>query len=284
MLASVKRYRERDMIQKLSDILVLSDMDGTLLTADKKIARSDIETIRLFCMLGGHFAVATGRVPQAVARYAKLVDVAAPCITCGGAVIYDFKHDITLKSIVLPHAASRRALLQVMHVFPRVGVLVMAADRRTYQVKLSAEGHKLFKDEGLVYYVHPSTELPEDWNKVIFAGPPDLLCEVENFVTQQESPGIYYVASEPTYLEMMPQGATKGTAVKTLSGMMGIPLENIIVLGDYYNDVDMMKTAGYAVAMNNAPREIKMLANEVTGANNEGGVGQYLYKLIRKYG
>ena len=68
-----------------------------------------------------------------------------------------------------------------------------------------------------------------------------------------------------------------------LCALMNRSQKKTIVIGDYYNDLELMKAAGYAVAVANAPAEVKATADEVTTCTcSEGAVGEYLYKLIRK--
>ncbi len=55
------------------------------------------------------------------------------------------------------------------------------------------------------------------------------------------------------------------------------------MIGDYYNDLEIMREAGYAVAVANAPSEVKAAANQVTNcACADGAVGEFLYRLIGK--
>lgn len=271
------------MASKLSDLLVLCDMDGTLLSSDMRLLRSNLETIRLFAMLGGNFTVATGRTVPSVARYAQMLDCMAPAITTGGTVLYDYKQNRIIRNTLLPLMAARRVIRDVLRAFPGIGVVVTGGDNKNYQVNPSPYAQKLFRDERFPYYSCPPEDLPDEWNKVLFAGSPELIEQAEYFMSKQVYPGVYYVAGSKNYLEIMPEGVNKGTAAKYLASSMGIDLENTIVIGDYFNDLDMMKIAGYSAAMQNAPREVKLLANEVIGSNDEGGVGQFLYKLMRKY-
>lgn len=90
--------------------------------------------------------------------------------------------------------------------------------------------------------------------------------------------------TDEIYFEMMPQCVSKGSALRELCAFTGIPLENTIAIGDYYNDLEMLETAGYAVAMENAPMKLQAVADEITSRCEDGGVAQVLYKLIRKYG
>ena len=56
-----------------------------------------------------------------------------------------------------------------------------------------------------------------------------------------------------------------------------------VAIGDYYNDIELMRAAGHSVAMGNAPKEVQVEADEVTGNCMDGGVAQVLYRLIDQY-
>lgn len=271
------------MIQSLSDILVFSDMDGTLLDDNKLLTSANMETIRLFTMLGGKFSIATGRVVESVARYRQLLPYLSPSVTVGGCVVYDFAKQEACLNELLPPSTARTALWEITRQFPKLGVVVMAADQNNYQLNANAQLDQLFLDEKITYFVHPLEHLPQQWNKILFAGPPDVLEKLEYFVSKRNYPGVYFLATDKHYFEMLPLGVTKGSALLKVCDLMGIAPENSFAIGDYYNDIDLMRAAGYSVAMDNAPKEIKMLADSVTTSCNESGVGQFLYKLIRKY-
>ena len=81
----------------------------------------------------------------------------------------------------------------------------------------------------------------------------------------------------------MPASVGKASALRDLCTLLNVPLENTIVIGDYYNDLEMMQAAGYSVAVANAPPEVKAAADEVTNCScADGAVGEYLYKLIEE--
>lgn len=272
------------MKPKLNEILVVSDMDGTLLTTDKELLACNLETIRLFTSLGGHFTVATGRMMESVAKYDEILPYLTPAITSGGCVIYDFAKKSVCTSESLPAPVVKRAIQDIADAFPTVGIIVMGADMRNYLLTPSDEMARLFSDESMTYLIRPSQELPAEWNKVLLAGPHELLLEVEEYTKTKDYPGVYFVHTSKTYFEIMPEGVSKGSALHHLCELVGVSVANVHAIGDYYNDVEIMQESGYSVAMGNAPSDIKMLAKEVTGHCNEGGVGQYLYKLIKEYG
>lgn len=272
------------MITSLRDIMVVADIDGTLLTDDHELLRSNLETIRLFTLLGGRFTLATGRLPQSIANYAELRELIGPAITCGGSILYDFAADRPIKTWTLPRLTAHLALSDVLKAFPAVGATVAANDMRLYLAAHNAYTQQYVDGENIIYFERPNEEIPPEWNKLLFAGTPELLSEVIAFTAQRTYPGAQFISTNKIYYELMPQGISKGSALRELCALVDIPIENTIVIGDYYNDLEMMREAGHSVAMGNAPSEVAMAADEMTGTNQEGGVGLYLYKLIRQYG
>ena len=69
------------MIRSLKDILVVSDMDNTLLTPEDGVPFVNQVTMRLFCALGGHFTVATGRTMESAGRHLDSMTLSAPAIS-----------------------------------------------------------------------------------------------------------------------------------------------------------------------------------------------------------
>lgn len=272
------------MGRPLERYLVVSDMDGTLLNDEKELLSCNLESIRLFTQLGGHFAIATGRTVESVRRYSQLLPMLGPVITCNGAIIYDFSQERILLGNTLPRMASRRALFDIVKAVPGLNVVVTGLDLRNYQAVGGPFSQRLYDEEQLTNFVRPASDLPSDWAKVLFCGTPELIEKAGLFLETRQYPGISFVTSAKIYMEMTPEGVSKGSALRYLCGKLDIPLENCTVIGDYHNDLEMMQEAGWAVAMKNAPAEVRMAANEVCGCNNDGGVGQMIYELIRRHG
>lgn len=82
--------------------------------------------------------------------------------------------------------------------------------------------------------------------------------------------------------EMVSKGVNKGSAIKVICEKFGIDLADTFAIGDSINDLDMLKTAGTAIAMANAPDEVKAVADYVTGLAEEDGIANALkhFKLI----
>ena len=272
------------MIRSLKDILVVSDMDNTLLTPEDGVPFVNQVTMRLFCALGGHFTVATGRTMESAGRHLDSMTLPAPAILYGGGVIYDFEHDIRIRNTLLSKPSARRAVCDVLARFPAVGVEIMTEDGGICVVRANEYTYRHTVHEGLTYRMAPLEELDGGWNKVLFACSHEMLMQIQDFLDARKYPGVYFIATNRNYFEIMPEGAAKGAALGELCTYMGIPIENTVAIGDYFNDIELMRAAGHSVAMGNAPKEVQLAADTVTGRCLDGGVAEVLYGLIRKYG
>ena len=78
----------------------------------------------------------------------------------------------------------------------------------------------------------------------------------------------------------MPAGINKGVALRELTRVMGITMEEVMAVGDSDNDSDMLKIAGMPVVMGNGDDAVKQLAKFVTDTNDNDGVAKAIYKFI----
>ena len=124
--------------------------------------------MRLFCALGGHFTVATGRTMESAGRHLDSMTLSAPAILYGGGVIYDFEHDIRIRNTLLSKPSARRAVCDVLARFPGVGVEIMTEDGGICVVRANEYTYRHTVHEGLTYRMAPLEELDGGWNKVLF--------------------------------------------------------------------------------------------------------------------
>ena len=86
--------------------------------------------------------------------------------------------------------------------------------------------------------------------------------------------------SKNEYLEIVNRAATKAQAIQFMEKRLGVSADEVIAFGDNYNDLDMLRYAGYSVAMGNAPDDIKAQVRHVTASNAEDGLAQALEELF----
>jgi len=88
-----------------------------------------------------------------------------------------------------------------------------------------------------------------------------------------------FVRSEKHLYEILPKGTHKGVVIEKLSEILGIKMSNTIGIGDYFNDIGMVRTAGLGVAVSNATPELKEIADVITVSNNEHAIAKVIYQI-----
>ena len=272
------------MKPSLRDYLVFCDMDNTLLTAKEGIPSCYRTVIRLFTELGGRFTVATGRPPASIRAALGDLKLSLPAISCNGSLLYDFSTNTVLRRATLDRKQAAQAIADVVRQFPQVGVEVMAHAGEMFVVKANEYTHAHQVDERIPSVACPLEGVPDGWVKVVFASDPETIRKLSQFAkTHYYGRENYFLHTNSIYFEIMPGGVGKASGLRDLCTLLGEPLQKTIVIGDYYNDLEMMRMAGHSVAVANAPAEVKTAADEVTTCTcSEGAVGEYLYRLVDK--
>ena len=258
--------------------LLVSDMDGTLLTAQFEIPEANLAAIARFTAGGGLFTVATGRSVEAVRPYVVRAGVNLPAIAFNGAALYDFGREETVWQAVLPDSC-HEVLGRVMERFPTVGA-ELHAERRLFCVRKSPEGIRHILNESLRYEETVPENVP--FNKILFAADHETLLEVERFVENIPHEGMYFIFTSPVYFEMVPAGANKGTALSRLAAMYHIDHDHTYAIGDYYNDVDLIQAAGVGALVKTAPAELQSLADYTAADCKSGAVADFIRWIERQ--
>jgi Cof subfamily protein (haloacid dehalogenase superfamily) len=260
-------------------ILLVSDMDGTLLTEDFKVPERNIEAINRFMANGGKFTLATGRVAASAAKYLSHVKTNAPSILSNGSMIYDFETQKTIWDSILPRSAEEM-FAKLIKRFPNVGAEVYRGDE-IYIVNDTKWTKRHIVNEGFKFEITDVKNVPHGWQKVLFAGDYEQLCEIDEFIGTINHEGCYFVFSNSMYYEALPDGVSKGTALLRLADMLDIAHENTVGIGDYFNDLTLVSMAGLGATVFGAPKELVDVAQFVTGPCKDGAVAD-LIEYIEK--
>jgi Cof subfamily protein (haloacid dehalogenase superfamily) len=266
------------------------DMDGTLLDTKKHILPSTLEAIRVATNAGKVVAIATGRSPSLMLPYREQLPDVSYVICTSGAQILDLRQDCLLvehnfDSAVIPQLLEAHRGKDVMlEVFSGTEAYYPAGSFERLDRYGLGEFHDTFvrachevEDiEGWIlrhapniakYIVHP----------VVGEGAQDVLKRVLNRRIPVEA-----VFSLADSLEFSPKGVSKSSALKDLCGLLGIPVEKCIAVGDSGNDIEMLRVAGLGVAMRNAQDEVKNVADAVVADNNHDGCAEAVYNYLLK--
>ena len=267
------------MAENIKEMLVVSDIDGTLLRAGYGIPRQNIDAVERFVGRGGRFTVATGRTIQSVRNYLPWLPLTAPAVLCNGGVIYDFEREKIVFERTLDSGA-RELVRELMSEFSSAGVEVIK-DCEIIAVRTNEQVVAHTSLEHIPFTVADLDSLPDGWNKVLFADEPAAINHLSAFIEKRIADDERYraytfVRTADVYFEMVPIDVNKGAGLRKLAELLHTPMSDTVAVGDYYNDIAMLDAAGYDVAVGDAPPEVRAFADVTVKSCLNGGVGDML--------
>jgi Cof subfamily protein (haloacid dehalogenase superfamily) len=262
-------------MKQFEGVLICTDLDGTLLKNDKTISRENLEAIRYFKENGGFFTFVTGRMPCAVTSIADAVLPNAPfgCINGGGLFDYETKEYIWF------HEMSRDAfeMVDAAESIEGLGVWVDASDVSYFHRDNSAT--ELFKRASGTPNAHAHyRDIKTPIGKIVFAHPDEARMNelIALLAAHPLAAEFDFIRSEKLFYEILPKGMHKGVALSVLSKHLGIDTAKTVAIGDYNNDIGMLRSAGVGVAVANAVPEVKAAANYITVSNEEHAIARVI--------
>ena len=162
------------MFKDIKQLLLITDLDGTLLPSDKRIPPEDLEIIHRFQAAGGRFTIATGRTYEAAAAYLEQVQPNAPVILYNGAMLFDPVKQQPL--VTLPLEPSVRQIVQeFLDWNPEMGAEILTAEG-IYVIRVNEVERQHIATCGVTPVFTDLAHAPrESWLKVLFAlEPPEV--------------------------------------------------------------------------------------------------------------
>lgn len=262
--------------------LLITDMDGTFLPASKIPSDENLAAIEKFMSAGGKFSIATGRSLQASMQYFDKVRVNCPIIMCNGGMVYDLHEKRQIYDVFLPENA-RDMVRRVLEANPDAGCECLPLDGVyvPQMTEMEREHCGICKVEPVICSID---EIPKNWYKALFAMSADRLHEVIEFAQgiADEYPQIDLVVSSPVYYEMLPKNISKGSALKELIKSCGMEDYTVVAVGDYDNDIEMLKAADVGVCPSNAAEEVKAIADVVLDVScEESAIAAIVEEIMR---
>lgn len=283
--------------------LLATDLDGTLLNEQREIDRENIDAIHEYRQKGGRVVICSGRSPLSTRWIANTIGLKGePIIAYNGAIILDENGEISEQAVF-----EHDHLLSFWELCEGEGFYAHFYEGDTLLVPKETKWNKnwiennipsLEKTNGSAtdlvnFRGQCQVKMVDDFYRYIKAKQPDItkiavfdeegrLADFSKVIGQQV--GGMEVSSSLNFLnlEISPSGVSKASSLLKLSEKYDIPISQIAAIGDNYNDALMLTAAGLGIAMGNAPDEVKLLADQVTGSNQEAGVAQAIRRYLLK--
>ncbi len=213
-------------------------------------------------------AVATGRRATTTLPYAEAIGVDAPCVLFNGAKVTESDLKTTLFHTTLPRVATLRVIERCLGLGVHVGAYVderLVIDRTVPEPRSAAAGAALSAREPVDLLALEAAPV-----KLLFVDEPERLLELRKILTEERlvPPGAHLVRSNPRFLELLPDGVNKGTALWRCAAHLGMKTEDIVCFGDDENDIGMLTAAGLGVGVGHSPDSVKAVVDRVIADNN----------------
>ena len=263
------------------NIIIYTDMDGTVLTdwsLGPVVPQRSLESIKRFMEKGGTFSIASGRQHLDILPFFKGILPNAPLVQGNGTSLYDCAKEQVIYTLPLSRAYKEEAIKMCQEnnwIWPITGTAhtvmqVMMGDHRDSKNR-SITGDSITVQEFLegeytkiVYVVEDPSQIP----------PLEALTGKFKTASQMQN-----TLSSPVFLECYDKRAGKGVGVRLAMEMAGMQNKTLVCIGDFYNDVPMLKSADIAACPDNAPDDIKAMCQIITCGNNVGALADLIETL-----
>ena len=268
----------------LYDALVL-DIDGTLVGSDKQVSEKTREALIRLQERGKTVAIASGRSISGIRKTAARIQLDK----FGGYIIaYNGTTVINCKTgeCIYNQTVDRELIKPVYEAAKEVGVGILVYRDQSKELLAGNGVDKYIEMDARAcdIAIREVSDFPKaiDFpiNKFLLTGEPEHMKEVERVMRDKFGDKLNVFRSDPYYVELLPRFIDKSVAVEKLVRFLDISRDKLICVGDSYNDLTMLRYAGFGVAMGNAQQEVKEAADYVTSSNDEDGIVQVIEKFM----
>jgi Cof subfamily protein (haloacid dehalogenase superfamily) len=250
--------------------LVVSDVDGTLLTKDKVLTDKAARAARQLQDSGVGFTIVSSRPTIGMRFLIEPLELILPIGSFNGSSISDPQLN-PIEQHVIPTLAAQRSL-EVLSQF-KVDIWMFTSDKwlaRNPDGEYNSLEKRTIKTDPVIVedfapYLSAACKI------VGSSSDPALLQRCEIAMQQTLGTQAMAVRSQSYYLDITPPGCDKGTFVKAIAKRLGVPTDAVATIGDMHNDIAMFRKCGMSIAMGNATDDIKRQATNVTASNQDEG-------------
>lgn len=251
--------------------IVFFDIDGTLLTDDKKLPSSTKEAIFKLKEYGHEVAIATGRAPFMFEDLRKELDIHT-FVSCNGQ--YVVLNNEKIYSNPLKNSSVQRFIIEAQ----RRNHPIVFIDQEDMKMNVPEHSHVTESIETLKVNRFPTFDPYYYKERELYQML--LFCQDgEEEQYEREFEDFDFIRWHPVSVDVIPKGGSKAKGIQKIAEKLGIPQERLYAFGDGLNDIEMLSTIKNSVAMGNAVETVKVAAKYVTKPVDEDGISHGLQKV-----
>ncbi|HEX9545938.1 MAG TPA: Cof-type HAD-IIB family hydrolase [Acidimicrobiales bacterium] len=260
--------------------LLAIDLDGTLLNDHLEMDPRDVAAVKAAATAGVTVVLATGRMFKSSLRYAESLGLTGPIINYQGAVVREIASGEVWYRCELTVPMQQRVLAFAE---PRDWHVNAYVDEVVYTARARPEAD-LYARIAMVPYevVGPLSKwVRQDSTKMVLVDqdPADVPARMVE-LTAWMGDVARVTRSLDWFVEVVNPQVSKARALAMVADRLGVARAEVCAIGDNLNDEDMVRWAGFGVAMGNAPDALKRVAKHVTGRISEAGVAQVVDRFV----
>lgn len=261
--------------------LIAIDIDGTMLNSENKLTSRTKDTIRKAVKQNINIVVATGRMYTSALPLIKETGIRLPSVFFNGALIRNPKTHETLHerglgkeltTEILNFYRSNNWYIQT-YFDDKLFVVDNNDSRCKYYENIAKISAVSLGDDFWNFHVDSSKLLGIEHNTICFQN-------ILNKTRKAFGNRIYSAPSKRAFIEIAHPDVSKANALALVARHLGICREEVLAIGDSYNDIEMLAWAGHGVAMDNADNSVKAVADEIAADNNQDGAAQIIERYL----
>jgi Cof subfamily protein (haloacid dehalogenase superfamily) len=252
---------------------IVLDLDGTFLNSNKEVSNRNMNAVLNHISKGSKVIIATARPPRSVKRFVP-EELLRYCsfVYYNGALVIDRDNHIVEHTVIQQNEVS-----EIVDLFSRTyGDCKISIELNDiWYSNQEINDASIFNLNVLPKILHIKELKKLQATKMLISNSGNSI-EIKELLRNRFN---IVITDEGRLIQVMNKNVSKFTGISRLCDRYGIPLTEVIVFGDDYNDIEMFETINYSVAMGNGVEALKRLASELTDTNDNDGVAKVLERI-----
>lgn len=259
--------------------LFVSDVDGTLLDGHKQLTEATRTAVTKLQAAGIPLALVSARPPRGLRWLSETLNLQGACAALNAAIILDAQFEVKQQRQLDSNTVHEILALLLKH---DLGAWVYTSeDWFVSRLDAAHVRHEIEAVEFSPLLFTALDEIQDPIVKIVGVGDdPKSMNACEQQMQQRFGKALCMTHSLENRLEITDREANKGTAVKALGTIMGVPPNAIATAGDGENDIAMFHQSGFSIAMAQAPIEVRRAASQTTSSNANDGLAWAIETFI----